>query len=68
MTVPVLINAPELSVIVMWSWVISYYTIFTQSSGAKIKRLTGQPCLLSVNNSPDLGLRSQLRWRWVNLF
>ena len=52
MTVPVLINAPEQSVSDV---VVGYYTIFTQSSGAKIERLTGQPCLLSVNNSSGWG-------------
>ena len=52
MTVPVLINAPEQSVSDV---VVGYYTIFTQRPGAKIERLTGQPCLLSVNNSSDWG-------------
>ena len=41
--------------------VVGYYTIFTRSSGAKIERLTGQPCLLSVNNSPDSVLHSAAR-------
>ena len=55
MTDPLLINAPKPRVSDV---VVGYYTIFTRSSGAKIERLTGQPCLLSVNNSSDSVLPS----------